>query len=100
MNGTHTKVNSEAVTSMRRMRDELESLSTQLKSEIGKLENAYLENKEYLGPHSDDILKLLEALGVAAEEADAPVKVLRKKLFASAVMRDNMISNNPYGRSK
>jgi len=100
MSGINAKVTPEVVASMRNMRNHLEDLSNQMKAEISKLEDAYLENKDKLGPHSEEIGKLLEDLGAAADEADVPVKTLRRKLFKSAALRDNMISNNPYGRSR
>lgn len=100
MSGLNTKVTPEGVAALRNMRNELEELSNQMKQEVSKLRNAYEENRNGLGSHSNEIGNLLEALGEAADEADAPVKKLQKKLTRAAAIRDNLISDSSYGRSR
>ncbi len=100
MSGINVKVTQQAVTSMRKMRDELEDISNQLKAEIRKLDDAFEENKAGLGSHTDDIRKLLDELMDAADEADGPVKALRKNLRKSALLREQSINDSPYGRSR
>lgn len=100
MSSLNTKVTPEGVAALRNMRNELEDLSTQLKQEVTKLRDAYEENRHGLGSHSDEIGNLLEALGETADEADAPVKKLQRKLTRAATIRDNLISESSYGRSR
>lgn len=100
MSGLNTKVTAESVAALRNMRNELEELSAQLKQEVSKLQNAYEENRQGLGSHSDEIGALLEELGVTADEADGPVKKLQKKLTRAATIRDNLIAESAYGRSR
>lgn len=100
MSGINVKVTDQAVASMRNMRNELEDISNQLKAEIRKLDDAFEENKAGLGSHTDDIRKLLDELMEAADEADGPVKLLRRRLMQSAVLREKSINDSPYGRSR
>lgn len=100
MSGLNTKVTAESVAALRNMRNELEDLSTQLKQEVNKLRDAFEENESGLGSHSAEIRALLEELGETADEADAPVKKLQKKLTRAASIRDNLISDSSYSRSR
>ena len=100
MSGINVKVTQQAVASMRKMRDDLEDISNQLKAEIRKLDDAFEENKNGLGSHTDDIRKLLDELMEAADEADGPVKVLRNSLRKSALLREQSMNDSPYGRSR
>ena len=100
MSGLNTKVTAESVAALRNMRNELEELSTQLKQEVNKLRDTFEENQQGLGSHSNEIRALLEALGETADEADAPVKKLQKKLTRAASIRDSLISESSYGRSR
>lgn len=100
MSGLNTKVTAEGVAALRKMRDDLEDLSNDLKQEVRKLRDAYEENRQGLGSHSDEIGNLLEELGETADEAEAPVKKLQKKLTRAASIRDNLISESSYGRSR
>lgn len=100
MSGLNTKVTAESVAALRNMRNELEDLSTQLKQEVNKLRDAFEENQNGLGSHSNEIRALLEELGETADEADAPVKKLQKKLTRAATIRDSLISESTYGRSR
>ena len=100
MSGLNTKVTAESVAALRNMRNELEDLSTQLKQEVNKLRDVFEENQNGLGSHSAEIRALLEELGVTADEADAPVKKLQKKLTRAATIRDTLISDSTYSRSR
>lgn len=100
MSGLNTKVTAESVAALRNMRNELEELSTQLKQEVNKLRDVFEENQNGLGSHSNEIRALLEELGVTADEAEAPVKKLQKKLTRAASIRSSLISDSTYGRSR
>lgn len=96
----HTTLGTESIAALRNMRDELETLSEELKKEIGKLHDAYDENKDGLGSHASKIGALLEKLGEEVEEAGAPVKKLQKRLIRAAMIREYLIDNDSYGRSR
>ena len=93
-------VTQESVRALRNMRDELEDLSRQLKAEVAMLQQVYEENKNGLGPHSDEIARLLQQLGATAGEAEVPVKKLQKKLVRAASIRENLMQDSAYSHSR
>ena len=98
--GLHTTVTTESVAALRNMRNELEELSEELKKEVTKLHEAYDENKDGLGSHASKIGALLEQLGENADEAGVPVKKLQKRLVRAAMIRESLINDDSYGRSR
>lgn len=98
--GLHTTITAESIAALRNMRNELEAVSEELKKEIARLHEAYDENKDGLGEHSSRIGELLEQLGENVEGAGVPVKKLQKKLTRAAMIREYLIDNDSYGRSR
>lgn len=72
-----------------------------IKQAIETLKNAYEENADGLGPHSQDIQTLIEELESITNEGDVPAKKLILKLTRLAAGYQKMIDENPYkGRSR
>lgn len=89
-------VNESAVTALKQMREELETQTQELKTEINTLKEAFETNRQGLGPHDASIRLLLDALGDTSEEAGKPVKKLVLKLDAAAALRSQIMQNNRY----
>lgn len=100
MSNFNLKVSEEAISAEQALVNALESHPEQMGLEITNLKTAYESNKEGLGPHSDEIRKLLEDMGEMCDTSGILIKKLVLKLQTDIMLRRSRIDDNTYGRSR
>ena len=100
MSEFNLSVSEEAISAEQALVSALDSHPEQVGKEITALKDAFMENKEGLGAHADDIQKLLEDMGEMCDSAGILVKKLVLKLQTDIMFRRSRIDDNAYGRSR
>ena len=96
MSDYQLSVSAAAVAQLKLLESSLQENGRQVGELAAQLEEVFHGNEKGLGPHAEDIRKLLEEMRDLAQEAQYENNRLALKVHTSAMLRQSFLEENPY----